>query len=409
MSCRETHGNSAVTSLAKFLTGADETTVSRVFHRVRREGMDAFGEQATTPADQVAVTDLLSAALDSATHDSRIRDSRRPSLKARLESAIADARAGVLPNKATFHAWTELHDQVKAEPETASVQQEPDPTIGITTDGLTISLGDVSALRRTVNEAFMRTSSAPGARSYRDATYTGRRLNAAMALDVTSLLDRAERMEAAYDATDAGFALLSKSAESDSAHPGHREWVQRMDRARVSRTQPNPVVTLRALAELTTPSNAQHARDTALASAREAETQYQQTPSSERKSRLEMATREYRQAQRLWLYTIASDPHVHSAAQADPMAAGTWRSVTGTPSVSRADQWRAIELLNADRDRAEARIGRITDLETARRAVTRAQARQEILDAEGADEVDPVNRRFAESVRLRRRQRARAV
>jgi hypothetical protein len=411
MSCRETHGNSAVTSLAKFLTGADEQTVSRVFHQVRRDAVTAFADHATDPAPQDAVAALLTNALIVAETDPRIRDSRRTSLTARLHAALADNANGAGPNQATFHSWTTLQNAILNAPAELREPAAPevDPTIGTTAEGLTISLGDVMAARRAADESFSKASAYVGAVTHREATYGRRQLNGAMSYEAVRLRERADKLEAAYDATDAGFALLNQSPESDPNHHGHGAWNRRVRQAREARGTRNPIVAAHAAAAALGEPAARSAREQALTAAKASESAWKADRTARNSIALERDAKVFHKAQRLWLYSVAADPDVAAASKSDLLSPASWSAVRSGSNVVRTDRWRALEVLSADMDKAEARIGRISDTEVARRSVARAEARQQVLDSEGHGDIDPVNRRFAEAVRIRRGQHAKTA
>lgn len=394
MSCRETSGNSAVTSLAKFVTGAGEQTVSRVFHRVRRDAYSTLGADGLTPADAAEVSAFLNdAAVVARTHPT-IRDSRRASLLSRFSSALDDVRAGRGPNRATFLAWTELHAAVTAEPDSAPIV-DADPTIGTTADGLTISLGDVQAAWRAAETASL---GLQGRSRYQDLTFTQREIAQAVAASVTSEVDRARRLQAAYDATDAGFDVLQSAPEANPAHAGHGPWAERVRAAREARGASNPIQMTRDRARELGIDGARRERDAALVEARAAQGTTDAQP----------ATSRFQRAQRVWLYAVAELPDISPVTGQDLQSSGPWASVSSTARVPREDIWRAIELVAMDLDRARVRIGRLGETDVARRAVSRAEARQAVLDAEGHGLIDPVNRRYAEAIRLRRSMPSRA-
>lgn len=394
MSCRETHGNSAATSLAKFVSGADEQTVSRLFHQLRREAGDTLGDQATQPADPAAVSTFIAAGMLTAATDPRIRDSRRESLRRRFEAALVDVAEGRGPNKATFQAWTSLDGALADLPDQLSIDDRAiDPTIGTTADGLTISLGDVLAAHRRAEEARLD-------RNRATSPYVNLREHDQ---DTTpdALAERARRLEAAYDATDAGFLRLSGLPESDPTHPDHEPWRARHRAAIEARGTTNRVLALREQAEQIGPDAARAARETALSAVRDAEDAYKAQPSDTARIAYENAGRELSKAQRIYLYAI-TDQQIRDTIGQDMRSATLWSMLADTGTARRVDRWRAAELACADRDTAEVTIGRITTSEANRRAHIRAEARQALLDSEGHGGIDPINRRFADAVRLRR-------
>lgn len=409
MSCRETHGNSATTSLAKFLTGAEEKTVSQVFHKVRRDAVDRLGENAHKNAEYPAVDQFLQDALVQAQTDDRVRESRRPSLISRFESARIDAANGKLPSNATFSAWKDLvHSIEENSPELLSTDTT-DETIGVTEDGITISLGDVQAAKRRAEAAENNIFSQ---KMMRSAVANGRRVDHDGYQDADALKDRALRLQAAYDATDAGYKVLLSADAARAKHADHKEWLDRKTAADANRSTPTVIALTRQVAQSLGVEKSEKIRNASLEKARSADAAFKENSTPATRAALDSAKHDFQQAQRIWLYSLAESNDVFThVAHSDLRTSVLWASVGEQPGLSgdRSQSWRVIELLAADRDKAEVRVGRITDIEAARRATSRAEARQTILDTEGAGEIDPVNRRFAESIRLRRSARVGAV
>lgn len=405
MSCRETHGNSATTSLAKFITGAEEKTVSQVFHKVRRDAVERLGENAHKSAEAVAVDQFLQDSLVQAQTDDRIRESRRQSLVSRFESARVDAANGKLPSNATFAAWKELvHSIGEHSPELLSADGT-DETIGVTEDGITISLGDVQAAMRRAEAAENNIFSQ---KMMRSAVVNGRRVDNNGYQDAEALKERALRLQAAYDATEAGYKVLLSSEAANPKHAGHSEWLERKTVADTNRSTPTVITLTRQAAQALGMENSERTRNAALDKARAADAAFKENANPKTRAALDSAKHEFQQAQRIWLYSLAESHDAFTRIEhSDLRTPVLWASVAEQtlPTGERSQAWRVIELLAADRDKAEVRVGRITDIEAARRATSRAEARQTILDAEGAGEIDPVNRRFAESMRLRRKAR----
>lgn len=414
MSCRETHGNSAVTSLAKFLTSAGEQSVSRVFHQLKRQSGLVLGEVASQPADRKNVVDFLTVSLNVAKSDERIRESRRESLVTRFTVAIGDARRGVnLPTKATFKAWQELEASLRAAPVVAEEPAAPvmDPSVGVTAEGLPLALGDVLAARRRAEQLRVL---AMGGRANNESPanfqpFNARSMDPKGTREYLLAKEKADKLEAAYDATDVGFDLLTRAPESDPNMPGHGAWRTRMRAAKAMRKQPSDIAQYRLDAARLGEVAARQARNEALSTARSAENLVRMQDIPAHRATYDAALAEFKRAQRVWLYAVALDPAVANAAASDLTSPATWSRLTGNPQVSRFDCWRAAELVRADLDGLEVRLGRISQIAANTRPVDRAEARQHVLDSEGNGEVDPVNRRFAESVRLRRNARTAAA
>jgi hypothetical protein len=408
MSCRETHGNSATTSLAKFITGAEEKTVSQVFHKVRRDAADRLGESAHKNADFPLVDQFLQDSLLQAQTDERIRESRRESLISRFESARVDAANGKLPSNATFAAWKELIPGIAENSPELFSSDNNDETIGVTEDGITISLGDVQAAKRRAEAA---ANNIFAQKMVRSAVVNGRRLDNNGYQDAEALKERADRLQAAYDSTDAGYKVLLASEDANPKRFGHQEWLERKNVAEANRSNPTLITLTRQAAQALGEENAEKTRNAALDKARIADASFKENPTPQTRVALDAATQEFQQAQRIWLYSLAESGDVFShVEQADLRTPVLWGSIgENVRHADRSQSWRVIELLAADKDKAEVRVGRINDIEAARRATARAEARQTILDSEGLGEIDPVNRRFAESMRLRRKTRAGVV
>lgn len=402
MSCRETHGNSATTSLAKFLSGAEEKTVSQVFHKVRRDAVERLGDEAHKNAALEEVEQFLQASLIQAQSDERIRESRRASLLTRFEAARVDAVNGRLPSKATFSAWQDLLPTIEENSNELGLQESVDETIGTTEDGITISIGDVQAAQRRAEAA---ASNVFSQRMIRSAVANGRRVDNNGYQDADALMDRAKRLQSAYDATDAGYQVLISSDASKSGHAGHQAWKQRKADADITRSTPTLITLTRQAAQTLGFDSATQTRTVALSNAQKADEAFQANPNGQTRANLDVAKKEFQKAQRIWLYAIAEKHDVFTHfGESDLRTPVLWQTATQPhrPFGDRNQAWRSIELLAADRDKAEVRVGRITDVEAARRATSRAEARQSVLDLEGLGEIDPVNRRFAESMRLRR-------
>lgn len=122
MSCRDTFGNSAVTSIALFTGKADEKGVQKLFHAVRREGVKV--EAADPTAEEV--TQFLERQHFNVRHDERLKD-RRASILKRLDSALDQARRGEkLPDGAMFHAWRHVQADCANAELVKSVQSRED-------------------------------------------------------------------------------------------------------------------------------------------------------------------------------------------------------------------------------------------------------------------------------------------
>lgn len=402
MSCRETSGNSATTSLVKFITGASEKLVSHEFHRLRREGKE--GDRQSTgdmPADANEVTAFLSKLRLTAQNDSRIKESRRMSLQHRIDQALVDAESGRGPNQATFYAWTNLQDAVESNNDFIDSSDDA-PVAGRTPEGLEISLGDVQAAWRMAQQEHeaLQSRGLPGRAMYSDQRYA-RKVREISTLELRA---RAERLQAAFDATDVGYDLLQKDAASSSDHPNHVIWSQRVALAQSNRERVSAVAQARDEASSISFQSSRDNREAAFARVKHYERLIaagkQDAANSEK---LQQARKSAQHAQRVYLYKVAQEASVTSTAQSKKLSSPSeWAELPSLEATDRFDIWRSAELIAADMDRARVRVGRIPNEEATRRELMRARARQAILDSEGQGVIDPVNKRFAAAENERR-------
>lgn len=116
MTCREGH-NSVITSVAWFLTRdplnkrSDEALVKKTFHDLKRRFTVAGSGEKANPEEVVA---FLEGRKSIVRYDPRIKDRLRPDWQQKLDKAIADTEAGRGPDIATFAAWQQLEDSVRA-------------------------------------------------------------------------------------------------------------------------------------------------------------------------------------------------------------------------------------------------------------------------------------------------------
>ena len=416
MSCRETPGNSAATSLAKFLTRAEEGHVSRAFHEVRSQAMATMGldtdgrKVGKEPANVEEVQDFLDQLRLLARHDPRVPDVRRDNLLSRVEEAEAQLASGEGPNKATFYAWAHLVERLEQEPLAAKHGKgavlEVDPTAGTTQEGLIISASDVKLaqaeydrLRTNFVDHCNLTSNNMNFKQKEDRKFRS--------LELASARERFQRLSDAYDATDTGYESLLAEDAADAAHSRHTEWLARKDQADTHRSRVSPVAAAKMAAAQTSVTGAYEDRTRAYEAVKSVENAYRQSPNARARARYDAAVKEYQMNQRVYLYALGSRTDVAAAvAQHDLKSPQTWGSLVADANVSRLDLWRAVDRHVTDTDSAEVAIGRISEVEFIRRALSRAEARQAVLDAEGRGEVDQINRRFAESLRRKRGERA---
>lgn len=401
MSCRETSGNSATTSLVKFLTGAPEKLVSHEFHRLRREGksgdLEATGEQ---PASGTEVSAFLEKLRVAAANDSRIKESRRASLTSRIDQALDDVANGRGPNQATFYAWQNLESAVTSNVDFVD-NAEDDSLVGVTPEGLEISQGDVEAARRMAAQDQEKL----GYRvAYGYPTAENKYLRKSAQISTMELWAKAERLEAAFDATDTGYEILMSDERSNPEHAGHTEWKLRRERADKIREQSSAIVIARNQAKESTLLSLEDRRVEAFRKVRHYEKLLSDgKQNSANRLKLQESRKEAQLAQRTYLYKVAEDASVISIAQSKNLTSPSeWDALPAVQNVNRFDVWRSAELIAADLDRARVRVGRIPQEEAARRELIRAQARQAILDSEGQGTIDPVNKKFAATLQQRR-------
>ena len=278
-----------------------------------------------------------------------------------------------------------------------------DPTAGTTPEGLVITAGDVELAKteyERLRSAFRVGEEAAKSRS--SQTHQEIESRKFRALEVASARDRFERLSEAYDATDTGFEALSEDPASKPKHPNHDAWKARLEKAEQKRAHNDVASASRQAAEEESEENIIVMREKALSGLRAAENNYRTSPTVRSKSKYDEAAKEYQTQQRVYLYKLLFRPHMEEASRNDLRSPQTWSSLSGDKHVTRQDLWRALDMNAADKDAAAVRIGRISDVEAIRRALQRAEARQVVLDAEGAGEIDSINRRFAESLKRKR-------
>jgi hypothetical protein len=373
MSCRETAGNSAVTSLSKFLTDADETLVASLFHKLRREAVDTL-EDPNEPADAEAVRAFLLECGHLARHDARVREARRQSVLDRLATAEADLAAGNGPNKATFQAWSRLRDTI--EQETSSI---PAGAV-ITTDGLLVTRDEVDSARRAYEEALRTTADARTllASTQRISTDPNKALPDSN--DPVTLAERYRRLELAYDSSDTGYDELKSSASATPTHPGHEEWQQRVTAADHARNTPSPIRSARIAAERVGLHQARTNFITSLRHARTAIETARQNRAAGPNPDLDQTVRETQAAHKVFAYALLSTPELSGVMNADLRSPKAWSDISAAlPGITRNEIWEAVETCMKDRDLAEARIGRITSNRISIRNRAREEARKAAL------------------------------
>lgn len=381
MSCRGTNGNSATTSLAKFISGTDDSLVSQVFHELRREALTKLKEEAKEKASKSEVLEFIQKGVEKAQTDSRIRDSRRDSLIQRFRAAEDDLNNNNGPDKATFEAWEKLEERLinlRPSPEALS----DDTTVALSPEGIQIALGDVLAARRLANEYKLHRSQ-EAIKKYNE------------------LSERANRIEAAYDASDIGYKALLSSPDAEESSRNHALWKNRLETANINREKRNIIVEARNIASSLPLEALKKERENALRVIQGMEKKKVAVNSPQ----FINAKKKYQEAYRNYLYSVAINAKVAHVANHKNLKSPTmWsRILEHSKQYDRDVLWASVEMMALDLDRASYKMGLISSLEIERRSIQRAEARQSILDVAGKHEVDPVNKTFADKIRYQRR------
>lgn len=381
MSCRGTNGNSATTSLAKFISGTDDTLVSQVFHELRREALTQLEDSSKDKASKDEVIEFIQKGIEKAQSDNRIRDSRRESLVQRFRAAENDIKHNNGPDKATFAAWVKLEERlVNLRPSPEALAD--DTTVVSSPEGIQIALGDVLAARRLANEYKLH-KSPEAIKKYNE------------------LSERANRIEASYDASDVGYKALLNSPDSNEQSKNYSLWLNRVQIADSNRSKRNLILEAKAISTEKSISELKDARDTALEKIRLLEKSKLAATSPE----FIFAKKAYQETYRHYLYGVAHNAKIAHVANHKNLKSPTmWaRIVQHNDVFTRDTLWSSAEMMALDLDRASYKMGLISSVEIERRSTQRAEARQSVLDIAGHQEVDPVNKAFADKLRHQRR------
>ena len=408
MSCRQNNGNSAATSLAKFLTDSEENLVSHIFHVARREATEKYGiEESKNPADLSKVNSFLNDSRSLARHDSRVQDSRRESLIRRIDDAQEDLIKGQVPGKATFDAWVELRGRLD---EAQSLRVKPlvnsDPTLGVTVDGIAISRNEIELAKadyeRLKKQIEARITTVP---MNTNMSARARESLNMISFEVQIAGEKYRKLSDAYDATEVGYELLLNSPDSNTISSGYFDWELRKVNAEKSRVTVSPLIKALDEAEEIGFSEASKLMYETRLEAKKAEALYLEEKNPRNRNIYEVAASAARHSRRVFLYTILEQPGLIKSIENNDMYSPTsWANLNGyaEKQVSLNEVWTAVELHFSDIDNAEVRVGKIRDGEVARRAYTRAEARQSLLDSQGNGAIDIINRRYNESIRRKR-------
>jgi hypothetical protein len=381
MSCRGTNGNSATTSMAKFISGADDTLVSQVFHELRREAIVELEDNSKDKEEDSNVLNFIRKGIEKAQSDSRIRDSRRESLALRYKAAENDVVHGNGPDRATFLAWERLEGRLlNLTPSTEALTE--DTTVATSPEGIQIALGDVLAVRRLANEYKMH-KSAEAIKKYNE------------------LSERANRSEAAYDSSDIGYKALLNSPDSDPSSTNYPMWLARVEMAKSNRNKHNIILDAKNAASTLSIEVLRQQKASLFSRIKDLEKKNDPNNALV----LSQLKKEYQRSYRNYLYGVSHNAKIsHIATHKNLKSPTMWSRLLEQKSEFQRDSlWASAEMLALDLDRASYKMGLISNLELERRALVRAEARQGVLDGLGNQEVDPVNRAYADKIRFQRR------
>lgn len=385
MSCRGTNGNSATTSMAKFISGSGDSLVSQVFHELRREAVIELSEESKTKAEDASVLTFIRSGIEKAQSDSRIRDSRRESLALRYKAAESDVVQGNGPDKATFLAWQRLEGRLlNLKPSTEALAE--DTTVAISPEGIHIALGDVLAVRRLANEYKLHRS-VEAIRKYNE------------------LSERANRSEAAYDSSDIGYQALLNSPDSDSESTNYPMWFARLEMAKSNRSKHNVIIDARNAASTLSIEELKQQKEALFFKIKGLEKAGDAVSDNTSAILLSQLKKEYQRSYRNYLYGISYNAKIsHISTHKNLKSPTMWSRILEQKTDFQRDAlWSAAEMMALDLDRASNKMGLISSVELERRALVRAEARQSVLDGFGKQEIDPINKAYAGKIQLQRR------
>ena len=355
MSCRRSSGNSAVTSYARFHSGADEKTVSREFHALGREERNKLGgKDALTPADQQQVMAFLRGLRDQIRADVNLSDRNRTKLLDRVDTAYEGAKTGKeLPNRNIFAAWQRLNDHMSAlENALAARPQQAAGEAAVTRTELEAAQGELDALQNQ-----LRHSGHQGRRRMLDAIDKQRKL--------------VRKLQARYDVTADGWAELRYAYRARGG--ANRELQQRYAAAQDARTTPEYQPTTHVTH---TQTRWQQARDAAQA----AEDAYRSNPTSKNRETAEAAAAQARNERSQYLRAICEEKRIHLLEHPEQQhSSAAWaRTVDLSGDISRKDMWAATEMGLQSQERKAG----VSQRDMAKHAEVRAATRQGVLNYE---------------------------
>jgi hypothetical protein len=367
--------------MAKFISNTGDTLVSQVFHELRREAIIELADSSKEKAEDSSVLEFIRLGIDKAQSDSRIRDSRRESLALRYKAAENDVSYGNGPDKATFLAWQRLEDRLlNMRPSTEALAE--DTTVATSPEGIQIALGDVLAVRRLANE-YKSHKSVEAIRKYNE------------------LSERANRSEAAYDSSDIGYKALLNSPDSNTSSSNYPMWSARLEMAKSNRSKPNIITDAKTVASANSIEVLKQHKESVFSKIRDLE----KDGSPDNATQLVQLKKEYQNSYRNYLYGIGYNAKIsHIATHKNLKSPTMWSRILDQKSDFQRDSlWSAAEMLALDLDRSSYKMGLISNAELERRSLVRAEARQSVLDGFGNNEIDPINRIYADKMKLQRR------
>lgn len=356
MSCRETPGNSAVTSLARFQTGLPEKVVSREFHAARRDAARRLGADAKNAEPAHNVADFLTQIRGTIENDTQMRPRNKTSLLERVRRAEAAAINGTgLPNRATFAAWKNLHNYLNGH-RAASYKASQHAGTPVTASEVEAAAAELQHAKNLLV-------------AERQSVSQQSRI-----AKVAEAQERYRKLQAAYDATPQGFTELrhlfrNLGATDVDVAARWAEANRRLERQPRSRARPERG-DLEALARAASAARAEAAHATAVHTVeRNADTAKKAAEAVERS----------RTARAAYLDTVADvaplPPLLSREAQFSVQA---W-AATAKEGFSRGELWAAAEYRLASADAAALADGKYGRQEVARRAARRAAARSAAL------------------------------
>jgi len=150
-------------------------------------------------------------------------------------------------------------------------------------------------------------------------------------------------------------------------------------------------------------NNARDRSDRAVSEYQAMATAYRDNPRAVTQAAVEEA-RVLARRRRAELLTVVAETHacVHPRTTSDALSQEFWTSMSSDHGLARDELWRASEhIFNAEEAR-QTRMGVLNVRDMHARQIARAHIRQQILDREGGQQVDPVNTMFANEIRRQR-------